>query len=112
MKAERFLISGVSLLFLLLVAAVALPALAQTGTFDLASFTPPAGWEVSQNQTAITYTAIDQATRTYCSLVFMPARPVPETRYVTSQANGSRSSGMASSPVRHLRPPPGESHPG
>ncbi|MGA2262948.1 MAG: hypothetical protein ABSH28_16140 [Acidobacteriota bacterium] len=66
MKAERFLISAVSLLFLLLVAAAASPALAQIETFDLASFSPPAGWKVSQSQTAITYTAIDQATRTYC----------------------------------------------
>jgi hypothetical protein len=65
MKAERSLIAAVSLLLLLL-AAVASPTLAQTETFDLASFTPPAGWKVSQNQTAITYTAIDQATRTYC----------------------------------------------
>jgi hypothetical protein len=73
--AGRCSCAAASLLFLLLGAARALPAVTQTGTLDLASFTPPAGWKVTQDQTAIVYTVTDEAARTYCMLGVYASAP-------------------------------------
>lgn len=44
------------------------PVLAQTQSFDIATFTAPAGWKAEQRQGYITFTSIDQSGRTFCML--------------------------------------------
>lgn len=41
---------------------------AQKETYDLASFTPPAGWEKKYNNTSIVYSIVDKATKKWCQI--------------------------------------------
>jgi hypothetical protein len=48
---------------------------AQTQTFDLVSFTPPAGWAASQDSDHITFTFIDNSAKTFVMLAVYNSAP-------------------------------------
>jgi hypothetical protein len=62
------------LVSILLLAGAPLLA-AQTQTFDIASFTPPAGWTVAQGDDHIIFTFIDQAAGNYVMLAVYDSTP-------------------------------------
>ncbi|MFI5106404.1 MAG: hypothetical protein ACHP79_15890, partial [Terriglobales bacterium] len=55
--------------------AAALPLAAQTQTFDLVSFTPPAAWAASQDRDHVVFTTIDNAARTFVMLAVYSSAP-------------------------------------
>ena len=46
---------------------------AQTTTFDIATFTPPEGWVKNEKEEVITYTVMDNAKTKFCMVILYPS---------------------------------------
>jgi len=60
---------------LILLAAAAAAASGQGLTFDIASFTPPAGWQQEKAADHVTFTQVDNQAGTFCMFAVYSSRP-------------------------------------
>jgi hypothetical protein len=62
-------------IFVLLIIACSLKGIAQTETFDIATYTPPKGWKKDTKQGVVMYTHVNTSTGTFCVIAIYASSP-------------------------------------
>jgi hypothetical protein len=62
---------------IILLAAASAAAHGQASTFDIAAFTPPAGWQQEMGADHVTYTQVDNQAGTFCMFAVYSSQPAP-----------------------------------